>query len=96
MSYIFLQRPVIDTDIDTIVNAEVQTKTCLGRHHIYKHYITFCEQSNFPFAGCTTATCKTGRLIEFGACKKRRLKHVALSMHNATGSVEFKAKVDRN
>ena len=23
MSYIFLQRPVIDTDIDTIVNAEV-------------------------------------------------------------------------
>ena len=36
--------------------------------------MTFCEQSNFPFAGWTTATCKTGRLIEFGACKKRRLK----------------------
>ena len=53
--------------------------------------MTFWKQSNFPFAGWTTATCKTGRLIEFGACKKRRLKHVALSMHNATGSVEFKA-----
>ena len=31
MSYIFLQRPVIDTGIDTIVNAEVLSKTCLGR-----------------------------------------------------------------
>ena len=53
--------------------------------------MTFCEQSNFSFAGWTTTTCKTGRLIEFSACKKRRLKHVALSMHNATASVEFKA-----
>ena len=43
-------------------------------HHIYKHYMTFYGQSNFPFAGWTTATCKTGRLIEFGAYKKRRLK----------------------
>ena len=43
-------------------------------HHIYEHYMTFSEQSNFPFAGWTTAICKTGRLIEFGACKKRRLK----------------------
>ena len=34
MSYIFLQRPVIDTDIDTIVNAEVLSKTCLGRFQI--------------------------------------------------------------
>ena len=35
MSYIFLQRPVIDTDIDTIVNAEVRIKTCLGRFQIH-------------------------------------------------------------
>ena len=48
-------------------------RTCDLFHHIYKHYMMFCEQSNFPFAGWTTATCKTGRLIEFGACKKRRL-----------------------
>ena len=34
MSYIFLQRPVIDTDIDTIVNAEFLSKTCLGRFQI--------------------------------------------------------------
>ena len=34
MSYIFLQRPVIDTDIDTIVNVEVLSKTCLGRFQI--------------------------------------------------------------
>ena len=34
MSYIFLQRPVIDTDIDTIVNPEVLSKTCLGRFQI--------------------------------------------------------------
>ena len=44
-------------------------RTCDLFHHIYRHYMTFFEQSNFPFAGWTTATCKTGRLIEFGACK---------------------------
>ena len=49
-------------------------RTCDLFHHIYKHYMTFFEQSNFPFAGWTTSTCKTGRLIEFDACKKRRLK----------------------
>ena len=30
MSYIFQQRPVIDTDIGTIVNAGVLSKTWLG------------------------------------------------------------------
>ena len=34
MSYILLQRPVIDTGIDTVVNAEVLSKTCLGRFQI--------------------------------------------------------------
>ena len=34
MSYIFLQRPVMDTDIDTIVIAKVLSKTCLGRFQI--------------------------------------------------------------
>ena len=34
MSSIFLQRPVIDTDVDTIINAEVLSKTCLGRFQI--------------------------------------------------------------
>ena len=49
-------------------------RTCDLLHPIHKHYMTFCMQSNFPFAGWTTSTCKTGTLIEFGACKKRRLK----------------------
>ena len=34
MSYTFLQRPIIDTDIDTTVYAEVLSKTCLGRFQI--------------------------------------------------------------
>ena len=29
MSYIFQQRPVIDTDIDIIVNAGARSETCL-------------------------------------------------------------------
>ena len=34
MSYIFLQRPVIDTDIDTIVNAKFLSKKRLGLFQI--------------------------------------------------------------
>ena len=46
----FLQRPVIDTDIDTIVNAEVLSKTCLGAFsNPLEHLVTIGSSLRLPY-----------------------------------------------